>query len=299
MNPHISRYAFPAAIMAAALVMSAPCFAGPFGFFSHKSGSASSQAVTSANVTTEHYGGRSLLVYVPSQLPPAGSRALVVVLHGGMGNAQRIENAQSESGLKLDAVAEKNGFIVAYLNGTPVTKHLGADRLGWNAGGCCGQSAENKIDDVGYIKGAVDYLAHQYGIDRSRVYGTGHSNGAMMTARLVCETNLYAAVVTFSGSLNVDTQTCPGARGKRILSVHGSDDENVPIQGGKGSKGLSGADFKSEEFARQIFTNSGADFHLQVVPGADHKLDHIADKIQQAEGLTLPEKIARFFGLAH
>ena len=34
----------------------------------------------------------------------------------------------------MDEVARKNGFIVAYLNGTPVARLLGADKLGWNAG---------------------------------------------------------------------------------------------------------------------------------------------------------------------
>ena len=51
----------------------------------------------------------------------------------------------------MDEVAKKSGFVVAYLNGTPVTRMLGADKLGWNAGGgCCGVPAENNVDDVGY-----------------------------------------------------------------------------------------------------------------------------------------------------
>lgn len=192
--------------MSLALFAGTPSFAGPLGLFGHKGGGSSASASTPQNVATENYGGRTLLVYVPPNLPQSGERALVVVLHGGMGNAGRIENQQSESGLELDAVAAKNGFIVAYLNGTPVTRFLGSGRLGWNAGGgCCGQSARNNVDDVGYITGAVGYLADKYGIDRRRVFGAGHSNGAMMTARLMCETNLYAAAVTFSGPLNVTT----------------------------------------------------------------------------------------------
>ena len=35
--------------------------------------------------------GRQLIVYMPAHLPPPGQRALVVVLHGGLGNADRIE----------------------------------------------------------------------------------------------------------------------------------------------------------------------------------------------------------------
>jgi len=87
----------------------------------------------------DSYGGRAMIVYQPSTLPQKGARALVVVLHGGLGNAERIAYKRSESGLNMDSVADKDGFVVAYLNGTPVTRRMGADKLGWNAGGgCCG-----------------------------------------------------------------------------------------------------------------------------------------------------------------
>jgi poly(3-hydroxybutyrate) depolymerase len=256
-------------------------------------------AVAAEHVSVENYSGRSLIVFVPSQLPPRGTRALVVVLHGGLGNAQRIESGQSEHALNMDSVAEHNGFVVAYLNGTPVTRFLGPDKLGWNAGGgCCGQPSANNIDDVGYIESAVGHLAEQYGIDRGRIYGMGHSNGAMMTQRLMCETRLYAAAVPISGPLNLETGSCPAARGKRILAIHGADDENVPVVGGRGTQGISKAVYRSEQSSRQVFSSSGASYDLQVVTGADHKLDHIETAIKDAEGRTLAQKAAEFFGLA-
>jgi polyhydroxybutyrate depolymerase len=248
--------------------------------------------------TAEHYRGRDMLVYAPSPLPPRGTGALVVVLHGGLGNAERIESLQSENGLNMDAVAEQNGFFVAYLNGTPVTRFSGSRMLGWNAGGgCCGQPAVNNVDDVSYISSAIDHLADKYGIDRGRVYGVGHSNGAMMTARLVCETTLYAAAVAISGPLNLGTTNCPAARGRRILAIHGADDENVPIAGGRGTRGVSRVAFSSEDHARQVFTNSGASYTLEVVNGADHALDHIDAVIRRTDGVSIAEKSARFFGL--
>lgn len=256
---------------------------------------ASAQGVSELN-----YGGRPLLVYVPAKLPESGARALVVVLHGGLGNARRIEGRASESGLNMDDVADKAGFVVAYLNGTPVTRRMGPDKLGWNAGGgCCGLSAERAVDDVGYIKGAVDFLAGKYGIDRNRVYGYGHSNGAMMTQRLMCETNLYAAAVPISGPLNLRGANCAAAKGKNILAIHGADDANVPLAGGQGTAGYSRATYNSQEQSRQVFTSAGANYTLQVVPGADHKLDNIQAVIRRTEGVTLSEKAAKFFGLLH
>jgi poly(3-hydroxybutyrate) depolymerase len=251
----------------------------------------------SAADAVDHYGGRDVIVHVPVRLPASGSRALVVVLHGGMGNADRIANGQSESGLNMDAEADRDGFIVVYLNGTPATRLLGR-ALGWNAGGgCCGQPARNETDDVAYISGAVGYLAGKYGVDRGRVFGIGHSNGAMMTQRILCETSLYAAGVAISGPLNLAATHCPGAKGKRILAIHGADDQNVPIAGGRGTRGLAQVAWTSEARARQVMTGSGARYDLQIVPGADHMLDHLSATIAKSEGVTIARKAAAFFGL--
>lgn len=254
---------------------------------------------SASGVLKESFQGREVLVYSPKALPPPGSRALVVVLHSGLGNAARIEGGSAESGLKMDAVAQKNGFLVAYLNGTPVTQRFGRDLLGWNAGGgCCGVPAQNGVDDAGYIAATVHHLIEEYRVDPSRVYGIGHSNGAMMTLRLMCETRLYAAAVSVSGPLNLPASSCPAAHGRRILSIHGAEDRNVPIGGGQGSEGLSQVAYASEQATERIFTASGAEFRLQVVPGADHKLDVIDAKLKQAERYSLAEKAALFFGLA-
>jgi len=252
-----------------------------------------------AGVAVETFDGREMIVVVPSRLPPAGQRALVVVLHGGMGNAERIETARSEGALNMDAVAEANGFIVVYLNGTAVTRMFGAHALGWNAGGgCCGQPAANGVDDVAYIEGAVARLIAEHGIERAHVFGIGHSNGAMMAQRVMCEATVFAAAVAVSGPLNIDGAVCPGARGRRVLAIHGTEDANVPIGGGKGTKGLSHVTFKSEERSRQVYAASGASYTLDVVAGADHAVDHIDAAMRKAEGISIAEKAARFFALA-
>jgi polyhydroxybutyrate depolymerase len=255
--------------------------------------------VSAQGLSEDSYGGRSMIVFVPTRLPAAGARALVVVLHGGMGNASRIAYARSEPGLNLDAPAETNGFLVAYLNGTPVTRRFGSEVLGWNAGGgCCGVPAESNVDDVGYIRGAVAYLIGKYGVDRNRVFGMGHSNGAMMTQRLMCETNLYAAAVCVSGPLNLKVSSCPAARGKRILAIHGEQDENVPIAGGRGTKGISNAVYNSEQYSQRVFTDSGARYDVDVVKGADHAVTNIDAALQQTEAQTIANKAVAFFGLA-
>jgi polyhydroxybutyrate depolymerase len=255
------------------------------------------QGAEAGQSVTENYAGRAAIIYTPSQLAAPEQRALVIVLHGGLGNAQRLASQQSESALNLDAVAEANGFVVAYLNGTPVARFLSAQRLGWNAGNCCGQPAENKTDDVAYVRMAVQQIADKYGVAPGRVFGVGHSNGAMMTQRLMCETTLYAAAVSISGSLENNASQCPSARGKHILALHGADDKNVPIDGGRGSKGLSRTAYASQAETAKVWQDSGAVYELQIVAGADHAVDAIDAQIRATEKQSLGQKIARFFGL--
>ncbi len=253
-------------------------------------------AAGAAQPVPETYAGRSAYIYIPAGLPAFGSRAMVVVLHGGLGNAQRLAQGRVESALNMNAVADEGGFVVAYLNGTPVARVLGADKLGWNAGACCGQPAEKQVDDVGYLRVAVDEIATRHGVDRARVFGLGHSNGAMQTQRVVCETHLYAAAVPVSGGLESGARHCPPGRGKRILAIHGQDDRNVPVAGGRG-KGLARVDFVSQAATAKVWQESGAQYDLHIIAGADHSVESINTQLLKTESQSLAQKTARFFGL--
>jgi len=255
-------------------------------------------AAQAAGVERPEFGGRQMIVYIPATLPPSGARPLVVVLHGGLGNADRIYSGGAEKGLNFDALADKDGFIVVYLNGTPVTKMMGAQFEGWNAGGgCCGVPAASNVDDVGYITRAVAFLGQRYGVDPARVFAIGHSNGAMMAQLMICESDVFAAAVAVSGPLNLHVATCPKGRGRRVLAIHGADDQNVPIQGGVGSKGISQVAYRSEADSQRTMLASGATYTLDVVKGADHFLDHIDAGLVRAEGVTVGQKALAFFGL--
>lgn len=239
------------------------------------------------------YGGRAMILYVPSRLPPPGTRAMVVALHGGMGSAKFVQEH-----LKMDGIAEKYGFIVAYLNGSRASDRLSDRFHAWDAGGgCCGAPYTDKVDDIGYISGAVHYLEHKYGIDPARVFGTGHSNGAIMTQTLMCETNLYQKAVSLAGSLMADVAGCPDARGKTILAVHGKSDQNVPPEGGRGTEGVTNISYRSEADSQARFEDAGGTYDILLV-ASDHSLEHIAAAIRKSEGISLAEKEARFFGLA-
>jgi len=248
-----------------------------------------------AHLIKDTFGGRDILVHIAPNAPAPGRRALVVALHGGMGNANQFH---SVIGAQLDEAANEGGFVVAYLNGSRASR-MDEKFRAWNAGGeCCGQPYKQNVDDVAYITGAVAYLAQKYGVDRQKVYGIGHSNGAMMTHRLMCETNLYQAAIPVAGPLMVDAATCPPAKEKRIWAIHGEQDENVPIQGGVGTRGVTNIQYKSAQAVSRIFEQSGANYRLDILPGVDHSLKNVAKAIEQREQRTFGREAALFFGLA-
>jgi polyhydroxybutyrate depolymerase len=166
-----------------------------------------------------------------AHLPPAIGNSplpLVIVLHGGGGNA---ESAAKMTG--MNALADNENFIVVYPDGTGKLNDL---LLTWNSGNCCGYALDNQIDDVDFIRALIEKLARDYPIDARRVYATGISNGGMMSYRLACElSDKLAAIAPVAGALNVE---CKPAQPVSVIAFHGTNDQNVPYNGGIGAKGI-------------------------------------------------------------
>ncbi|WP_252270720.1 extracellular catalytic domain type 1 short-chain-length polyhydroxyalkanoate depolymerase [Pseudomonas subflava] len=179
---------------------------------------------------------RSYKLYVPEGAPK-GPLPLMIVMHGGLGNADETERTTG-----MNRVAQANGFLVAYPNGTGA--RMMPNRRTWNAGKCCGRAAELNVNDVSFIHAMLADIGSHHPVDRSRVYATGISNGAMMAYRLACELpDDIAAIVPVSGTLAVNS--CPGARNIPVLHIHGGKDSNVPYQGGMGENAISGVAHRS------------------------------------------------------
>jgi polyhydroxybutyrate depolymerase len=151
---------------------------------------------------------------------------VVIAFHGGGGNAR---GYQAYAG--LDAVADREGFLVVYPNGTGPLRQL---LLTFNAGNnCCGPALAQRVDDVGFAAAVVEDVARRVSIDRGRVYATGHSNGAMMAYRLAAErADLVAAIVPVAGAMSLD-RFAP-SRPVRVLHIHSTDDPRALYDGGVG-----------------------------------------------------------------
>jgi polyhydroxybutyrate depolymerase len=149
-----------------------------------------------------------------------------VALHGGGGNPEQFKG---DAG--LDAVADREGFVVLYPAGTGI---LPRTLLTWNAGtDCCGYALEEDVDDVGFLLVAIDQLASRTPLDLERVYVTGHSNGGIMSYRLAAEAaDRVAAIVPVAGAMMLDAFA--PSRAVPLLHIHSVDDSRALYEGGLG-----------------------------------------------------------------
>jgi polyhydroxybutyrate depolymerase len=112
----------------------------------------------------------------------------------------------------------------------------------WNAGDCCGYAARTGIDDVGFVRRLISAVSAGYRVDPSRVFVAGYSNGGMLAYRVACQlADLVAAVGVQSATL--EYSPCTPVRPISLLHIHGTDDDHVPLAGGRGTEGRSRADY--------------------------------------------------------
>ncbi len=165
-------------------------------------------------------------VHTPPGAAPEGGWPVVLVLHGGGGNASGTKDS-----LGMDVLADKYGFIAAYPEGTG-KKTMGKTFAVWNGGKCCGEAAEKNIDDVGFMRLFLDKLAAQYPVDAKRVYATGISNGGIMSQKLACDMADRIAAIAPVGGPDVP-QNCTPSRPVPVLFVHGTEDKCARYEGGE------------------------------------------------------------------
>ncbi|MEP6609896.1 MAG: PHB depolymerase family esterase [Burkholderiaceae bacterium] len=188
---------------------------------------------------------RSALIRVPSSYVPSKPAPLVLVFHGGGGNAANAERTTS-----MRAQAEKHGLIVAYPNGTGVLKQT---LLTWNTWNCCGYAMQNDVDDVGFVRELIATLKRRYSIDTRRIFATGLSNGAMLSYRLACEmSDQIAAIAPVAGALNTDS--CAPREPVSVAIFHGTSDQHVRYDGGRNTKQFPGAKPRDDKSVNDAFS---------------------------------------------
>ena len=186
---------------------------------------------------------RTFIVHIPTGFTGKTPTPAIIDFHplGGTGSQQ-----ESSSGWK--AKCDSVGCIVVYPNSSATQ----ASDNSWNAGYCCTNAQQHKVNDVQFGRDIVTWLKANTNLDATRVYASGGSNGGGMAYRMAAEaSDVIAAVapVDFRCVTGTDplanatavspsnSTACTRSNLNRPISVvawdEGQDNSVVPFNGGQ------------------------------------------------------------------
>jgi polyhydroxybutyrate depolymerase len=187
-------------------------------FASNRPLTAAAESRTTRHTITVEGRERSFYLHLPPRLATDQRYPLVVLLHGHNNNGASILYQT-----KMEAVADRYGFILASPNGTGRFGRIG---LTWDVGTCCGSAQAKHIDDVGFLVALVDTLEAVLPVDRAHVAIAGFSAGGMLALRVACDhSSLATLYVNVQGTMP-DT-TCRPTRPVSMLLFAGDEDEDM------------------------------------------------------------------------
>lgn len=197
-----------------------------------------------ATCQLDSWAERPYDLVLPDDYDPEVPVPLVVAVHGGGGNSQAAIRTTCPDGNVdneecLHNLANREGFAVAYPNGTPA--RLAGGIRTWNAGGdgdawrcTSGRACEEGVDDIAYMSDLLDDIEARVNVNTDRVYFTGLSNGAAMSYAAACEiSDRITAIVPVGGAMQwTTTNDCRPARPVPVMHIHGTDDPAWQYEGG-------------------------------------------------------------------
>ncbi len=178
--------------------------------------------------------GREFVVHLPETFDSSISTPILFVFHGANQGARYAWNT-----FKIQEATDERGWILIFGEGS----NGGYDPVGpksgrtWNVEYCCGQASRMGVDDLAYFDAILEVVGRDYSVDRTRVYATGFSNGAMLTHRLAAErSEELAAVAPIAGCAGgwLDGEfwaPAPPSLPVPLVEVHGRSDGTVPFEG--------------------------------------------------------------------
>ena len=169
----------------------------------------------------EHDGiAREYMLYIPNTIKPLAP--LIFVLHG-LGST----NSHIRDYSQMDLVANKNGFVVCYPQGTGSTKNTIHTKKGssfWNVGY---EIHKNEVvDDVSFLTSLAIYLQQEYDLDPEKTFCTGMSNGGDMSYLLGCQApEVFKAIASITGCMmEWIYKSCDNNSPIPVFQIHGTKD---------------------------------------------------------------------------
>lgn len=159
---------------------------------------------------------RIFWVHVPDRPEPGPAAPLVLAFHG---SGQGAESFRALTG--LDAVADREGFIVVYLQAAMGDWDIfdSIDFLG--------------LDEIGYVREVIERVERTNVIDSRRIIAVGLSNGGVFSQQLGCKlADRLAGFVSVAASMpRLMAAQCTPSRPISALYVLGTADGFFPVGG--------------------------------------------------------------------
>ncbi len=188
---------------------------------------------------------REYILHLPNNYG-SENHPLVMVFHGGGGNAEQMKNHT-----KFNKLSDKENFIVVYPNA--VDKNWSDGRIG--------EKLPMQRDDVKFVSNLIDTLTLKYKIDSNRIFSTGISNGGFFSIYLAYKLSnkiLAIAPVTANIAVNLAEEFKPEYP-ISILLINGTKDPLVKYEGGAvgfGEEGFGRGESVSTDRTIQIWTKN-------------------------------------------
>ncbi len=197
-------------VLAALAALAAPAFAGP------------ETLTVKAGKTS-----REFILFAPADT--SGPTPVVMVFHGGGGGDEWMANKSRA----LTRTFNDAGYAVAFMDGS---SRRNSEKLRtWNAGHCCAYAQKANINEAAYADAAAEAINKRIGMDRSRIFLMGHSNGAMLSYRLAGQMKVAPrAIAPVSGANFADQPDVPDRTS--IFMYHANDDEVLSFDGNPDDK---------------------------------------------------------------
>lgn len=161
------------------------------------------------------------MLHVPAEYDGESPLPLVVLLHGGGGDADEVARDTNFSDL-----ADEGIFFVVYPNAV--------DGI-WADGRGTSRNEIRGVDDVGFINTLVDCLSGKLPVDQKRIYLAGVSNGSILSHRIACQQGeRFAAFAGVAGTFPERILgTCNISEPMPAVFFHGTLDNLSPFDGGE------------------------------------------------------------------
>jgi polyhydroxybutyrate depolymerase len=165
--------------------------------------------------------------------PAPGGRPLLFVLHGSPASAEIILGFKTG---QLTQLAEKEGFLVVFPNGTQDPpgaqgRHWNDGR--WDDGRISFGKAVGKSEDVAFFEAMIDLFVKREGVDPKKVYLAGVSQGGTMAFRLALDMpDRFAAFGIVTANMPVYLKDRKVTTPVSMLIMNGTKDPLMPYKGG-------------------------------------------------------------------